>query len=78
MKHSSLYEVNILMEHLSFLLIYVQEDRERMVVRRFKFEDPRMEQIQELEVYINVFMMISLLLPLEVNSDGSRFHFLAE
>lgn len=52
MKHSSLYEVNILMEHLSFLLIYVQEDRERMVVRRFKFEDPRIEQIQELEVYI--------------------------
>lgn len=40
------------MEHLSFLLIYVQEDRERMVVRRFKFEDPRIEQIQELEVYI--------------------------
>lgn len=52
MKHSSLYEVNILMEHLSFLLIYVQEDRERMVVRRFKFEEPRIEQIQELEVYI--------------------------
>lgn len=27
-----------------------QEDRERMVVRRFKFEDPRIEQIQDLEV----------------------------
>ncbi|KAH9795886.1 protein MOR1 [Citrus sinensis] len=26
-----------------------KEDRERMVVRRFKFEDPRIEQIQELE-----------------------------
>ncbi|KAG4997991.1 hypothetical protein JHK84_029016 [Glycine max] len=27
-----------------------KEDRERMVVRRFKFEDPRIEQIQDLEV----------------------------
>ncbi|XP_019426639.1 PREDICTED: protein MOR1-like [Lupinus angustifolius] len=26
-----------------------KEDRERMVVRRFKFEDPRIEQIQDLE-----------------------------
>ncbi|KAJ6894748.1 protein MOR1 [Populus alba x Populus x berolinensis] len=26
-----------------------KEDRERMVVRRFKFEEPRMEQIQDLE-----------------------------
>lgn len=31
-------------------LCYLQEDRERMVVRRFKFEDPRIEQIQDLEV----------------------------
>ncbi|KAH9626996.1 hypothetical protein KSS87_017847 [Heliosperma pusillum] len=30
--------------HLNF-----QEDRERMVVRRFKFEEPRLEQIQDLE-----------------------------
>lgn len=29
----------------------MQEDRERMVVRRFKFEEPRIEQIQDLEVY---------------------------
>lgn len=28
----------------------MQEDRERLVVRRFKFEDPRIEQIQDLEV----------------------------
>lgn len=35
---------------LSFGLSYMQEDRERMVVRRFKFEDPRIEQIQDLEV----------------------------
>ncbi|KAK2395086.1 protein MOR1 [Trifolium repens] len=28
----------------------MQEDRERMVVRRFMFEDPRIEQIQDLEV----------------------------
>ncbi|WJX27932.1 Protein MICROTUBULE ORGANIZATION 1 [Trifolium repens] len=27
----------------------MQEDRERMVVRRFMFEDPRIEQIQDLE-----------------------------
>ncbi|XP_061370607.1 protein MOR1 [Gastrolobium bilobum] len=27
-----------------------KEDRERMVVRRFKFEDPRIEQIQDLEI----------------------------
>lgn len=30
-----------------------QEDRERMVVRRFKFEEPRIEQIQDLEVCLN-------------------------
>lgn len=29
---------------------FVQEDRERMVVRRYKFEEPRLEQIQDLEV----------------------------
>lgn len=28
----------------------MQEDRERMVVRRFKFEEIRIEQIQDLEV----------------------------
>jgi cytoskeleton-associated protein 5 len=28
----------------------MQEDRERLVVRRFKFEDPRIEQTQDLEV----------------------------
>ena len=40
-------------EHIdkwSFRLFYLQEDRERMVVRRFKFEEPRIEQIQDLEV----------------------------
>ena len=30
--------------------VNVQEDRERMVVRRFKFEEMRIEQIQDLEV----------------------------
>ncbi|XP_062079637.1 protein MOR1-like [Humulus lupulus] len=33
--------------HLDFT--YLLEDRERLVVRRFKFEDPRIEQIQDLE-----------------------------
>lgn len=28
----------------------MQEERERLVVRRFKFEEPRPEQIQDLEV----------------------------
>lgn len=28
----------------------MQEDRERLVVRRFKFEELRIEQIQDLEV----------------------------
>lgn len=32
-------------------MAYMQEDRERMVVRRFKFEELRVEQIQDLEVY---------------------------
>lgn len=31
-------------------LTYLQDERERMVVRRFKFEEPRIEQIQDLEV----------------------------
>lgn len=31
--------------------MYVQDERERLVIRRFKFEEPRLEQIQELEVY---------------------------
>lgn len=30
----------------------MQDDRERMVVRRFKFEEPRLEQTQDLEVFI--------------------------
>lgn len=30
--------------------IHLQGDRERIVVRRFKFEEPRLEQIQDLEV----------------------------
>lgn len=38
------------MDGLSYGLAYMQEDRERMVVRRFKFEDPRIEQTQDLEV----------------------------
>ena len=29
----------------------MQDERERLVVRRFKFEEPRIEQIQDLEVY---------------------------
>ncbi|XP_074272176.1 protein MOR1-like isoform X2 [Silene latifolia] len=29
-----------------------KEDRERMVVRRFKFEEPRLEQIQDLESWV--------------------------
>lgn len=36
---------------LSFGIINVQDERERLVVRRFKFEEPRLEQIQDLEVY---------------------------
>lgn len=32
------------------IVSHMQEDRERMVVRRCKFEDPRPEQIQDLEV----------------------------
>lgn len=28
----------------------LQEDREKLVVRKFKFEEPRPEQIQDLEV----------------------------
>lgn len=39
-------------DKLSFDLTNLQEDRERMVVRRFKFEEPRIEQIQDLEVCI--------------------------
>lgn len=35
---------------LNCQLSCMQEDRERLVVRRFKFEDPRIEQIQDLEV----------------------------
>ena len=35
--------------------MYLQEERERMVVRRFKFEEPRIEQIQDLEVSICIF-----------------------
>ena len=30
--------------------MYLQEDRDRMVVRRFKFEEARLEQIQDMEV----------------------------
>lgn len=44
----------------------MQEDRERMVVRRFKFEEPRIEQIQDLEVCIVMFIeyiRVSLVIP---------------
>lgn len=30
----------------------MQDDRERLVVRRFKFEELRIEQIQDLEVSV--------------------------
>lgn len=30
----------------------MQDDRERLVVRRFKFEELRLEQIQDLEVSV--------------------------
>ena len=33
-----------------FFFFFLQEDRERIVVRRFKFEELRLEQIQDLEV----------------------------
>ena len=33
-----------------FFHLTKQEDRERLVIRRFKFEEPRPEQIQDLEV----------------------------
>jgi len=35
---------------LNFQFSCMQEGRERLVVRRFKFHDPRIEQIQDLEV----------------------------
>lgn len=44
--------------HLDFT--YLQEDRERLVVRRFKFEDPQIEQIQNLEVVDIVVSQICL------------------
>ncbi|RHN39552.1 putative VHS domain-containing protein [Medicago truncatula] len=34
---------------LNFQFSCMQEERERLVVRRFKFQDPRIEQIQDLE-----------------------------
>lgn len=36
---------------LSFKTMDVQDERERLIVRRFKFEELRLEQIQDLEVY---------------------------
>lgn len=33
-------------------LVHLQEERERIIVRKFKFEEPRIEQIQDLEVWI--------------------------
>ena len=47
--------VNNLTSRPSLGLMYLQEERERMVVRRFKFEEPRIEQIQDLEVCICMF-----------------------
>lgn len=38
------------MNNFSFCLVSFQNERERVVVKRFKFEEPRIEQIQELEV----------------------------
>lgn len=38
------------MHLLPFGLTSIQDERERLVVRRFKFEEPRTEQIQDLEV----------------------------
>ena len=32
------------------LVFELQEDRERLVAKKFKFEEPRIEQIQDLEV----------------------------
>lgn len=46
---------------MSFGMAYIQEDRERMVVRRFKFEEPRIEQIQDLEVCICMVFIESYL-----------------
>lgn len=38
----------------SYLIFYfqIQDERERYVARKFKYEDPRPEQIQDLEVCI--------------------------
>ena len=37
-------------DSIFFFHLTKQEDRERLVIRRFKFEEPRPEQIQDLEV----------------------------
>lgn len=34
------------------LLLTMQDERERIIVRRFKFEELRIEQIQDLEVFL--------------------------
>lgn len=40
------------LKELFYDFAYMQEERERLIIRRFKFEEPRPEQIQELEVCI--------------------------
>lgn len=43
---------------------YMQEDRERLIIRRFKFEELRFEQIQELEVGLFITFSFPLQIPL--------------
>lgn len=41
---------------------FLQEDRERIIVRRHKFEEPRLELIQDLEVYIPSFSPVYIII----------------
>jgi hypothetical protein len=52
-------DVIALIKHFPYALAYSQEDRERMVVRRFKFEEPRMEQVQDLEVWFYTVLLVN-------------------
>ncbi|XP_057538805.1 protein MOR1-like isoform X2 [Amaranthus tricolor] len=46
---TSVYDINIQSQPLLNIKDSNKEDRERIVVRRYKFEEPRLEQIQDLE-----------------------------
>lgn len=47
-----------------FFCSQIQDERERYVARKFKYEDPRPEQIQDLEVciiFIDVFIFLHII-----------------